>query len=481
MKNKKITYLLHSIVVVPLLLGIIGYLEIYPKEYLNALYFGLRLYGFNYDINEVSFILEIARWLAPLVLVSTIALTIKSFAKNIHSFIQTSFFDPIAVYGSNQLSEMLCEDIEQQKPKLKLLKSDKVLDTNVHIIMFENDQENLRFFAKNTDKIKGNNKEDVRVYIQLEDFNDQMFNHEGIDVYPFSVSYTVAQLYWRSQCEKLCAMCYENKAIHIAFIGEGIYAQKLVEEGLLFNIYSKHQEIIYHVYGNWDEFEATHLYWNHIMSATNEEMKDKIIFHKRPWYAFTKEFNNFDKVIICEDKLGDNLHIAHKIKTQIAEANDIDLLLFDHDMFSQTTSKMNHIQLFGDYRESCTYDIVVQEQLIKEAKHQHETYCANEKKKDSLYKAVDWYDLSNFIRNSNITSSNFNLHNLKYIKKYVKEEDEIAELEHIRWARYHYINNWQVGNRDNNARIHPDLISYAKLSQEDKDKDYNAKKLNKNI
>lgn len=487
---KKVYWLIKKfILVLPLLLAIIGYVDIYPGQYFDALYFGLRLYGFSYDINEVTFLLEIARWMAPVVLITTVVLTIQSLATKLNNTIKFHLYHPMVIYGQNILCEMFCEDIDQQnkiiptnkeeqrKNKIRYIRSEKVLPAQTHVIMFENDQENLRFFARNIEALKGTEKIRSSVYIQLEDFNDHMFNHEGIDVYPFSISYTIAQLYWRSQCEELCNLVYLNKPIEIAILGQGIYAQKIVEEGLLFNIYGLQQEIIYHVYGDWKEFKNSHLYWQDIESATSKEVKDKVIFHEDEWFEHIQEFNNYQKIIICDDRLEKNLHITHIIKGLVANNDSIDVMLFDHDMFSQDTSSFNRIQFFGDYHQACTYDIVIQERLIAAAKQQHANYNENERRMNPLKPLTDWYNLSNFLRNSNTASSNFTLHNLEHIKKHISNNDDVAQLEHIRWARYHYLNNWQVGPRDNNARRHPDLIEYDALSREEKDKDLQAKGL----
>ena len=53
----------------------------------------------------------------------------------------------------------------------------------------------------------------------------------------------------------------------------------------------------------------------------------------------------------------------------------------------------------------------------------------------------------------------------------------LAELEHIRWSRYHYLNNWRYGmpedgsRKDKGRRIHADLLPYRELSDNEKEKD----------
>lgn len=53
----------------------------------------------------------------------------------------------------------------------------------------------------------------------------------------------------------------------------------------------------------------------------------------------------------------------------------------------------------------------------------------------------------------------------------------LAELEHIRWCRYHQFHNWRMGipkngaRKDATLRIHKDLIPYDELTEEEKKKD----------
>lgn len=53
----------------------------------------------------------------------------------------------------------------------------------------------------------------------------------------------------------------------------------------------------------------------------------------------------------------------------------------------------------------------------------------------------------------------------------------LAELKHIRWCRYHYLNNWQFGipadgkQKDPHLRLHISLIPYAELTDAEKEMD----------
>ena len=53
----------------------------------------------------------------------------------------------------------------------------------------------------------------------------------------------------------------------------------------------------------------------------------------------------------------------------------------------------------------------------------------------------------------------------------------LSELEHMRWCRYHLLNNWTQGtpengkSKDSVKRIHVDLMPYDRLSEGEKQKD----------
>lgn len=55
--------------------------------------------------------------------------------------------------------------------------------------------------------------------------------------------------------------------------------------------------------------------------------------------------------------------------------------------------------------------------------------------------------------------------------------EQLAELEHIRWCRYHYLSNWRLGTPENGRRkdperrLHTDLIPYQELDESSKEKD----------
>ncbi|EIC94532.1 hypothetical protein HMPREF9970_0868, partial [Lachnoanaerobaculum saburreum F0468] len=66
-------------------------------------------------------------------------------------------------------------------------------------------------------------------------------------------------------------------------------------------------------------------------------------------------------------------------------------------------------------------------------------------------------------------------------------EEEQAELEHIRWCRFYFLNYYTFGipkngkNRDDKRRIHKDLVAYNELDQAEKLKDLDAIRITRDL
>ena len=97
---------------------------------------------------------------------------------------------------------------------------------------------------------------------------------------------------------------------------------------------------------------------------------------------------------------------------------------------------------------------------MEAARKQHEFYYKQ-------YGGTPWEKLNAFLRYSNVSSADYQYVTNRLIKQGVPAE-KLAELEHMRWCRYHYIHNWKYGEkRDNSKRIHPSLIPFGELSKEE--------------
>ena len=84
------------------------------------------------------------------------------------------------------------------------------------------------------------------------------------------------------------------------------------------------------------------------------------------------------------------------------------------------------------------------------------------------------YEMHGYFRRSSIASA---IHQ-KYRKEYIADEDVMAVTEHKRWCAYmRSTEGYRYGTaRDDLAKRHPSLTSYANLSKAEKEKDYRQNK-----
>ena len=93
--------------------------------------------------------------------------------------------------------------------------------------------------------------------------------------------------------------------------------------------------------------------------------------------------------------------------------------------------------------------------------------------------------LKKILKGSNIASADYHEIRKLLLMKAKKEGTELSmeqlgQMEHIRWCRFHYLNHWTYGvpengkNKDAVHKIHVCLLPFEKLTKEDQKKDYEA-------
>lgn len=473
MNNKKM--LLNILIIIPFILGFFAYLEFNPEDYLDAAYFALQNYILEYDYEERSLLLELSRWSAPFVTTSIILSVLgKIFINLRYKLILLFNKDLIAVYGSEPKTKYLIKSLDGDKKKYivsdKAVKSSKIKH---HIVMYETQEENLLFYSENMDNFNKNS----HVHVWLENFSPHLLNNKNIDFYLLSLAELTAQLFWKNDCTDLNKIVASKPVVKIAMIGSGTYFEKMLGYALQINLYSKTQQIEYHIFGDLDEYKNLHYKLPRKDYDNRTELmiypQDKIIIHNKKWYEYAEFLTTVDKIIICEPKDSDVLNIACSLKSYIPITTPLYIQINDSLLIKPDI--MNGMILFGDYYKVCHYDEITNNEIIKLAKKQNDSY--NTKNDVANY----WANLDNFLRDSNIFSAlyrNINFPNAKDDEI----EEQFAELEHIRWSRFHYMHNWEYGTskKDVINRIHPSLTDYAKLSENEKQKDIDAIKSSEN-
>ena len=267
----------------------------------------------------------------------------------------------------------------------------------------------------------------------------------------FSIAENCARQYWKDYP----VTCNEK----IAIIGFGDVGKNILLYGLQMNLIDPAQHLEYHIYGDGRTFRREHTELGHMEP-------DEIIFHDDGVYEFA-QMTDFDRVIVCgDDQENDNvatvsrLFVAAPVNYQIyiyTPNGDLISNLFGHD----------RLICFGTTKQTASPEIIFNEKSMEAARRQHEFYFKK-------YGGTPWDKLDAFKRYSNVSSSDYRYVIDRLLEKGVGMET-VAELEHIRWCRYHYLHNWKYAPvTDPAKRLHNCLVPFSELSEAEKLKDIEA-------
>ena len=246
---------------------------------------------------------------------------------------------------------------------------------------------------------------------------------------------------------------------NIIVYGDSNLSKSIISAGLQLNLVSLNQSINYYIITDNDLIKIRY-------SEVDLINNDKLIFCQKTESNIWDIIPKANLVIITEDIKPELLQtIVEKVKetpVYYYSPNETDLV-------SYISSDNYNLKVFGRKKEIFTDDNIRRQKLIQKAIDLNNSYVRDYKIGDS------WEKLSGFLKASNISASDFG-EVLSRIKSKMTE-DEMANLEHIRWCRFHFINYYKFGipdnnkNRDDKKKIHKSLVDYNKLSSEEQDKD----------
>lgn len=448
----------------PFIIGAYGLFYVEGMPLKDALFSSMTMYFLNYGDVPPNLFVEFARWTAPLMTASGVIFVVSALRRNWHNWIVYMQGGSVAVYGDSDESY----DILAELGKKGIAGSDNFVQADRYILLGE-EQENFLFYRTNKSKLDGK-----KVYLRASSLRAQSVI--GGDLKLFCPEETGARLYWK-QAELYEAARKSDYHLKIVLLGFGKLGEEVLLWGLQDNIFSPSQKIEYHVFGNDEGFMDMH----HELSSVTDTVK----FYSDPWYQRISLLQEADRVIVCSQQDQTEL-----LKDLIFAIEDI---VFDVFMAESSTldflEDQERIRLFMWKREAQRLCNLLDETLLERAKRINLRYAhiyggvpENDEMKEKEWKALD-----SFTRYSNISSADYHEIQLQMLRsmgvpaelEHISEEqlELLAELEHIRWCRYHYLNNWNYGipangkNKDKQKRIHTDLIPYEKLSDEDKEKD----------
>ena len=454
----------------PFILGFIGLYFYDVKSFEMAIYSCIKMYTFGYAGDGVNVFIILARWLGPLATLSGVIMVFSAVRNKIRSYIMYKRGESVAVYGPSDERAAMLTLLGKRGINI-----DKKFIRARRYILLGNDKDNLSFYNQNRTALS-----DAEVYmrccsVQAEAVND-------VHLHVFCPEEAAARLFWKNR--GVYELTRERgNSLKIVLIGSGELIEKVLESALIANIFSPDQHIEYHVFGNCDEFRAIH--------TSLDQISDPVVFHSEPWYQSTSLIEQSDLAIILEQD--DQLALIEKL-----------LLATKNCVFDVFAANRELISLIDDGRRLKLYDwksetqkpeLIFTDKLFENAKKINLKYASVyggvEESPENL--ETEWKKLDPFTRHSNISAADYHSIRLKMLEADGLPADaeklspdvieRLSELEHIRWCRYHYLNNWTYGvpengrTKDTAKRIHCDLLPYGELSDSEKDKDRDSVRL----
>ncbi len=196
---------------------------------------------------------------------------------------------------------------------------------------------------------------------------------------------------------------------------------------------------------------------------------------------------NLTAIILCHEQDNQNITASLQLRIKIQQTRialapiyvsmtqDLDALSINTD---QTPNFETVLQHFG--QQTCSWQEIVETSSDKLAKFIHKAYNAR------YGKGTKWQDLTETYREANRGAADHiavKLASLGYIipqdpsnwsqqVDLTENQELLAKLEHNRWYAERRLNGWQYGpKRDDNRKIHPCLVPYEQLPEQEKEKD----------
>lgn len=456
--KKKIPALIKYLwLAVPLVLGFVGYYVVDGQPFLQSVYISTKMYGFGATDLPPNWVIELARWLGPVVTASGVIMAFRYLRRGFLNKAAYLKGKSTAVYGPE----------EARKVVLKQLGRSGVEGTGRFVkahryILLGGEEENLAFFGRNKEKIAGRD-----VYALCDALSAQSVASHNLHL--FCPEEIAASIFWKKHC--LYPLVKEKGGrLDVVFIGFGKLGRELLLSALQNNIFFPDQRVVYHVFGEEEGFLKIH----HQLGRVG----DGIVFHAQPWYEEVGLINRADRVVVLEQEgqaqLLRRLTLAAEAKTiYVFSALDYSMeLLADHEK----------LVAFPWKKEAAALENILETELFQKAKRLNLRYAHiyNGVEETAENARREWQKMDTFTRYSNISAADYN-----DIQRTMTETagvpegaelEKLAELEHIRWMRYHYIHNWkqgkvESGTKDPENRIHADLVPYEELSESEKEKD----------
>lgn len=452
------------LVVLPLVLGMIGLWGLAGEPLLDALFSCVNMYVLNYGDPPANLFVELARWLAPITTISGIMLALRTIRDQARCLLRCWSGNCVVVYGPEESRTHLTEQLGRRA----IPGGDQLLPARQYILL-GNDSTYFDLYHR-----IARTHPTADVFLQCADVRPQSVSSPNLHL--FSPEETAARLFWKSYPLYSLSAAHGHR-LTIVLIGFGALGEELLYYGLLDNIFDPAQRIEYHIFGGDAHFTAIH--------TQLDQVSDAVVFHPEPWWESLELLRHSHLTLLLPQEA--QTTDAQDLLLAVPEQN---LVVFTGDAPTvNLLAQGSGIQTFPWLSQAMSPDLILQDTLLLQAKRINLRYAHlyNNVEETPAACEAEWAKLDAFTRYSNISCADYHDIRLRILdtldwptdpKLLTADQLEwLAELEHIRWCRYHYLNNWQVGTPENGKRkdpvrrIHTDLIPYQDLDQQSKEKD----------
>lgn len=311
---------------------------------------------------------ELGRWsgvlFASLATASVILSTIGMLGKEIAARrVLLKGGDVIAIHGDSAWVHSLGKDLKRHNKEVVVASKDEVGDLGEglaplslalkapsQVLLFENDDEALEFLEKHADEFASN----ARVYVHLNEIVPEGLLDER--VMPFSMAEICAQSYWDSYPV--------TRKERIVLIGEGSYAEALLYQGLITNLFDTVGGVQYDVIGDFTHWCALHPGWKDACEVNF----DKLEFHAGEWSEHADLLRKSDRVILC-GRGAKNIRIAAELQSEplavlhMRNDNKSSVRVLGRKSQKEDTAGPRKVEVFGTNEELCTLALVIEDTM----------------------------------------------------------------------------------------------------------------------
>lgn len=453
-----------AIFLLPLVCGMVGLAGLAGTPFLDALYQCVGMYLMNYGDTPPNLWVELARWTAPLVTASWVVLGIGFLRRALGNWLRYLRGDSVAVYGTGPTKSALLEQLGRRG----INGGDAPVPARRYIFTGP-EEESFAFCREHRRELAGR-----QVYIQSRSLSPQSGTDPAVKL--FCPEENAARLFWRQRGVDALSR-RQGHRLRIVLLGFGKLGEELLLRGLQCNLFSPDQCIQYHIFGGDGRFAA--------IRRGLAAVGDPVVFHPEPWYAQLPLLEEADLLLVLTQTEQAALLDALLLATTRREID-----VFAGDALSNSPlAEQERLRMFSWQRAACDLELILDDLLLARAKaiNLRYSHLYSGTAETAENREAEWQKLDAFTRESNISAADYHLVQLAMLEDMglpaaaealpPETLELLAELEHIRWCRYHYLNNWTWGQPENGRRkdpvrrLHRDLVPYCQLTEAAKEKD----------